>query len=241
MASILKKDVSHRFQAWRGHQVRLYGYSKGEEQITLKPGDARRIADHADVLREAAMFRRVLILEEFNRTTPRIAAKVRMRRGESPRRRSLSQFRAWLDIENPRRVCSICGQAVASVEDLSIDHVIPWSFLFSDDLWNLVYAHQSCNLAKSSVPPSRAEVDRLQNRNKEFLRLLELEHPDLLQQKHGKELRFAVEEDLIQRMWTIYSGLSGEGITYDRGAVVGGGDQGHHRSLFRPPGGAEVR
>lgn len=26
------------------------------------------------------------------------------------------------------------------MDDISVDHVIPWSFMYSDDIWNLAYS-----------------------------------------------------------------------------------------------------
>jgi hypothetical protein len=33
-------------------------------------------------------------------------------------------------------------------------------------------------------------------------------HPERMRQKPFKELQHAVDEDLLQRMWSLYSGLS---------------------------------
>ena len=49
--------------------------------------------------------------------------------------------------------------------DLSIDHVIPWSYLFSDDLWNLVYVKKSENSSKSNrIPPEEMIIKLEQSR-----------------------------------------------------------------------------
>ena len=42
-----------------------------------------------------------------------------------------------------------------------VDHVIPWSFLLSDPLWDLVLSCASCNLAKSNVLPDARYLDKL--------------------------------------------------------------------------------
>ena len=50
--------------------------------------------------------------------------------------------------------------------ELSIDHVIPWSYLFSDDIWNLVYMKKSENSSKSNKIPSEKTILNLEKRNK---------------------------------------------------------------------------
>ncbi|WP_082063253.1 HNH endonuclease domain-containing protein [Paenibacillus sp. IHBB 10380] len=47
----------------------------------------------------------------------------------------------------------------------AIDHVIPWLYLYSDYLWNLVYSHQTCNSSKSNVIPSETTIQRLEEKN----------------------------------------------------------------------------
>jgi len=58
--------------------------------------------------------------------------------------------------------------------DLSIDFVIPWFYLYSDDLWNLVYAHKGCDSMKSNIVPDEEITKRLQQRNESLLKLIEV-------------------------------------------------------------------
>jgi hypothetical protein len=39
--------------------------------------------------------------------------------------------------------------------------VIPWSFMLSDPLWDLVLSPASCNLAKSDVLPDARYLEKL--------------------------------------------------------------------------------
>ena len=64
--------------------------------------------------------------------------KVRGADTETIRRNSLTKFHRYIEIENPNKICFISDTPLNS-ENLSIHHVIPWSYMFSDDLWNLVY------------------------------------------------------------------------------------------------------
>ena len=82
-------------------------------------------------------------------------------------------------------------------DELSIDHVIPWSYLYSDDLWNLVYVKKSENSIKSNRLPSEAMIEKLEKRNKRLLALLDQNKKD----KHSEELEFAIEKDLVRNFW----------------------------------------
>lgn len=48
---------------------------------------------------------------------------------------------------------------------IHVDHFIPWSYLFEDELWNLVLACRKCNLQKHSSLPPEKYVRLLTSRN----------------------------------------------------------------------------
>ena len=88
-------------------------------------------------------------------------------------------------------------------DDISIDHMIPFSFMFSDDLWNLVYAHKSCNSSKSNKIVSESEINKLQSRN---IKLLELLENNGIKDKHYSELKFSIENNLLKKFWISFKG-----------------------------------
>ena len=57
-------------------------------------------------------------------------------------------------------------------DDVSIDHVIPWSFMYSDDIWNLVITSKSVNSSKSNSIPSDEIIEKLKIRNENLNALL---------------------------------------------------------------------
>lgn len=52
--------------------------------------------------------------------------------------------------------------------NIAVDHFIPWSFIHSDDLWNLVLTSQSLNSKKGSKLPDEAYLNKLHCRNEQF-------------------------------------------------------------------------
>lgn len=138
-------------------------------------------------------------MENFN-TSPRIIKKVKIIDEREIKRQSLDKFKRLLDIENPDHTCFICGKHIEDTE-LSIDHVIPWSYMYSDDLWNLVYVHRSCNSVKSNLIPNKEDILRLKRRNKELLKKakeLEIDNKDL------DKLRLCIEKDKVNVFWIGY-------------------------------------
>lgn len=206
LARILNQDVAHRFLNLGGSQFNLYHFTQGYESIVIDDKQAKLIAGYADILSEAIQLRWAKILEDFNTTTPRIAAKLSLSLDKgSITRKSLSHFKQYLDIENPERLCSECDKPIED-NDLSIDHVIAWSFIFSDNLWNLTYAHKGCNSSKSNVTPDKSKIGLLEQRNLDLCNHIEQNNPKLMDKKPYKELRSAIDENLVTKMWTLYRG-----------------------------------
>ena len=77
--------------------------------------------------------------------------------------------------------------------DISIDHVIPWSFMYSDDIWNLVITSKSNNSSKSNTIPSEEVIKRLKERNEKLLNILEGKYKD--------DLKMSIENNYLEKFF----------------------------------------
>lgn len=103
---------------------------------------------------------------ENYKSIPRFAKKVIIMDAQGVKRNtSLGNFDKFLDFETHGHRYFICGEIIL-YNTLSRDHVTPWSYLYSDDLLNLVYVHKTFNSRKRSFIPSIKEVTKLKERNK---------------------------------------------------------------------------
>ena len=196
LVRILKQDVSWRFLNLKNETASIYQYQKGDDYLILSNQNV--IAEYSDILFESINFRWTQILENFN-SSPRVAKKVRVLDLQEIKRNSLTKFRPFLNISNPSHNCFICGEKIIG-ETPSIDHVIPWSFLFSDDIWNLVYTHQSCNSQKSNIIPTENEIEKLEERNRILYDMLK-SNAEMRSKKPTKELEIAIEKDYLKKFW----------------------------------------
>lgn len=193
----LKFDVSWRFDSFAGSTKQLYEYTKNSDFLYLEKENALILKERELDLYDLINYRWSLILENFN-SSPRINKKVRIIDERDIKRSSLTKFRTYLDYENPQHYCFVCGKE-SSIKELAIDHVIPWSYMYSDDIWNLVYICQHCNSIKSNVIPSKAIIDRLKDRNNRLLNIL---YENNVKGKIVEELQLAIEKDYVNKFWT---------------------------------------
>lgn len=200
--STLKKDVSYRFLNLNGKKLDVYRYNKGDSSLWISTSLLQELRDNERDLYDLINYRWGMILETFN-SSPRINKKVKIMDEREIKRKPLTKYKQWLDIENPSHICFLCGQVITDKE-LSIDHVIPWSYMYSDDLWNLVYVHRSCNSSKSNVVPSEEGIAKLKERNKRLLDDFIKEHiseKKALPKEIGS-LEIAIENDYVDKFYT---------------------------------------
>jgi hypothetical protein len=147
-------------------------------------------------LLELISYRWTQILETFN-SFPKIANKVKGTDRENIKRKSLTQFHKYLDLENPERVCFLTNAKIEEGE-LSVHHVIPWSYLYSDDLWNLVYSKKTANSKQSNKLPIKELILKLEKRNPELMKVMKT---NLTRHKQTAELERAIQSDYVQKFW----------------------------------------
>ncbi len=144
------------------------------------------------------------MLESFN-FAPRISKKVRAIDEDKVRRSPLTKYRQYLDLMNGEngRLCFYCGKKIPD-QEISIDHVIPWSYMFSDDLWNLVYCHKGENSQKSNRLPTESDIESLEIRNQ---RLIEkMSEAGKTKSKNYDQLQLAIEKDYVRQFWISFKG-----------------------------------
>lgn len=192
----LKADVSYRFLVLEGKTLsHIYQYQKGADTLTIKKEDFLLLKEHAFMLFDIINYRWSLILETMN-SSPRISKKVKIIDETDIRRKPLNKYFSIIELDNPAKTCFICGKEIEGKP--ALDHVIPWSYMFSDDVWNLVFVHQSCNSIKTNSIPDLITIEKLEKRNENLVRLLEENN---INNKVYKELVLAKKENLVRKFW----------------------------------------
>jgi len=165
------KDVIPRFQRENkqniySHNVvltthtktpRYYLPAKEKQYIVLKKSAIQEILRSHSLLFETLILEWARFLEKTN-FTPRLIQKVE--RISNPQRSSLFKFKKLLSTES--NVCFYCGKSLSSESNkIHVDHFIPWSYVFEDDVLNLVLSCDSCNLKKSNRLVSKKYLNKL--------------------------------------------------------------------------------
>ena len=186
---ILTENVSHRFLNVGSKEYQLYDLDRKGRTIKVKT--PKILKEYSDISFEVINYRWVQILETYN-SSPRISKKVKITDRGGVRRKPLGKFMKYLSLTD--KVCFISGEEFNS--DISIDHMIPWSFMFSDDLWNLVFVKRGHNSSKSNRIVDESEIIKLEERNKKLL--LKMEKKGMID-KNYSELKLSIENNLLRK------------------------------------------
>ncbi len=197
VGNVLPQNVAHRFLNLKGRRdpLPLYEYRRPEKAIYFASWQVGLLISFRELLEDEVDLRWAEILERFN-GSPRIARKVVAASNEELRRGSLKEFKDVIqDAYRRVRIPDFYEEgSYVPLDDFSLDHVIPWSYLYSDDIWNLVPTRKGNNSAKGDSLPGKEDIVRLKRRNQDLLpRLRGMKGME----KHVGALLFAEENHLV--------------------------------------------
>ena len=92
--------------------------------------------------------------------------------------------------------CFYCG--VELDDSIEVDHVIPWSAVKHDEIWNLVLAHVDCNKWKLDHLPPKPFVEKLIQRNEIVLQ------SDLPLKEELKKVLGNSSKKRMEQIWSQY-------------------------------------
>lgn len=172
ISKTLHNDVSWRFLNVSGKIVPLYDLNKKESLVIIDANNIKDIKEYSIIISKLLNFKWAQLLEKFN-YAPRILSKVNGISDNMIRRNSLLKYKEELLKEfEGKDVIDFYTGDILDKDDISIDHVIPWSFMYSDDIWNLVITSKSNNSKKSNSIPSNEIIEKLKIRNDNLEELL---------------------------------------------------------------------
>ena len=160
-------EVIHRFHTITGDvggtgtEV-FYTYNKNS--ISVKPEALRFFSENYTFLYKAIILEWAKFLERVNRGLPMLISKIER---EEVFRNSLKK--PYKILREHFETCFYCGNLLSSDRKMiQVDHFIPWSYIFEDEIWNLVLACRCCNSKKNRSLPPVEFVERIIDRNEKY-------------------------------------------------------------------------
>ncbi|MBD7965891.1 HNH endonuclease [Fictibacillus norfolkensis] len=124
----------------------IYDFDNKKESIKINPSYYSFMQRFQKVLTYLTNYHLVLFLEKFNQKGD--ITNLLMKVENVSKRSSLNEFYFLLSsFYNDK--CFYCGKEIKKKGSIHVDHFIPWSFVQTDQLWNLVISCSPCNLSKN--------------------------------------------------------------------------------------------
>jgi hypothetical protein len=165
----------------------FYEYSR--TSIFVKPQALHFFNHNYSFLLKATILEWSKFLEKINIGLPMLISKIE---GYERQRRSLENFKDILRKYFDK--CFYCNNNLPLEKQMiHVDHFIPWSYIYEDELWNLVLSCRRCNLVKHSSLPADTFIYSLVNRNNNYSNVIEVLRKSLLrldlEQKYESAIR----------------------------------------------------
>jgi 5-methylcytosine-specific restriction endonuclease McrA len=158
--NVIKRSIKPEVLGRLNKDLGLYEIVKGKDHIIFEHGIVEFFQKFKGILNPAINYVLTRYLERIN-FSPRIAEKVR----GIPTRDHLTTREKEKLLKFHGDACFYCDKPV---ERYHIDHVIPFDYLFSTELFNSVLACARCNSRKLNRLPSEAIFDKVLDRNKKL-------------------------------------------------------------------------
>lgn len=136
------------------HSPDFCPYAIAEDTITLNPQWRTYFYMHLSILQKFVYWGLVAYLQKNNPNVPGLTEKI-----FPPMLRKLTNaIFFWKEVakEDGDLFCIYSNEEM-SMENFSIDHFIPWSFVTHDQLWNSIPTSRSVNSSKGNNFPSLSE------------------------------------------------------------------------------------
>lgn len=197
-ANILTHDVSYRFLNINGRSVDIYRCDLKLKMLFFRLEDLSDIKEYSHILIKLLNYKWSLLLEKYN-CAPELLNKINDAAALNIPRNSLSKYKNFL-LKNEfhdNTPLDFYSEKPLLNNDISVDHVIPWSFMYRDDIWNLVLTDRKTNSSKSNSVINEHLISRLQYRNKKLCSALP-------EGKEKEELKMAITENLVKRFYLLF-------------------------------------
>ena len=191
----LKNDVCYRFMNVNKKVVQVYELNKNGMYICLSDKQMYLLKDESYVyiLSSLLNYKWAQLLERYN-SAPRISNKVKGISDNKIKRQNLTQYKNILIEYAKNNPVDFYTDEPLSLDNISVDHVIPWSYMYSDDIWNLVLTTKENNSSKSNHIPSIETIDKLKRRNIDLVNCL-------IEGKYKDDMMMAIENDYVDKFY----------------------------------------
>ena len=188
---IVNRNIAYRFLNHKSKRIKLYKLDIKTKSLRFKKSDIEIIKNYSGLLNDLINFKWASYLENYN-NSPYLLKKVIDSSQNFLKRQSLRSTKNLLVqyYHNEGIIDFYTGKHLEYME-IKIAHVIPYNYIYSDNIWNLVITSK---LNKHNLIPTEEDIKKLKKRNSNLLK--QMQH---LNTKEKEELENVVNNNLLDK------------------------------------------
>jgi len=199
--TLVNKGVAAKFEKVNSKRYDIYELDTKLKLIRFNQKQIDTILDNYNVLMSIIDFKWASLIEEYNKS-PNIIKKVKGSCEYRFRRQNLLKYRnvllEYYHLEGARDFYT--GELV-KVSDISLEHVIPYHFIYGCDIWNLIIVSKETAKKRRGAVPTQEFIDKLNNRNDKLFKAIESTR------LHVRfDIENAIEKHLVNRYYIYLKG-----------------------------------
>lgn len=194
--TIFHKGVAGKFKVKRNDRLELFELDLKFKLLRFEQAHIDLMVENMDVLKTMIAFQWAKVLEDYNKA-PNIIKKVMGSFEGKIRRPNLIKFRnILLQYDHLEGATDFYTGEHLELDDISLEHAIPFHFIYTVDIWNLIITSKETAKQRRGQLPSEEDIERLDLRNKRLF--------DALKETKRSarfELERALDENLLKRYY----------------------------------------
>lgn len=200
--TIVNKGVAAKFEKIDSKtKVEIYELDTRLKCLRFTKEQIGLLKENTYLLNDIIDFKWVEILEEHNKT-PNIIKKVQGSREYRFKRQNLIKYRnVLLEYCHLKGLKDFFTGEPVNIDDISLEHVIPYDFIYTCDIWNLIIVSKETAKNRRGKIPSKQDIDKLNERNDHLYTAIKDTHL-----KVKFDLEKAREKHLINRYFIDLNG-----------------------------------
>jgi hypothetical protein len=194
--TFVNKGVAAKFEKIsRSEKVELYELDTKFKCVRFTKNQITLLKENSYMLHDIIDFKWAMLLDDYNKA-PNIIRKVIGSKVYRFKRENVIKFRnVLLEYLHLDGIKDFYTEEPLHVDDISLEHVIPYDFIYSCDIWNLIVVSKETAKKRRGKIPTDADIQKLNKRNHALY--------DAIKDTH-LQVRFDLEDALDNHLLTRY-------------------------------------
>ena len=144
----------------------IFGFSKKQKSIWLNSRSYSFLCNNKLIIEQVNYYQWLKMIENILKSNNKSIDNLSTVLECITKRSDLTKFKEELISLGEQKTCFYCGKKLGKT--IHLDHVVPWDFIKSDNIWNFVFSCPTCNTSKNNRLPNQEFINKLTIRNQEM-------------------------------------------------------------------------